>query len=202
MLLDAGGTLLVPQEPVAETYARVAAAHRVQVSPESVRHRFREVFGAPREGRRYDGDGRVYWRFVVARCLGADDPLLFEALYAWYGRAEAWRVAPGAEALLVRLGSAGVARGLVSNWDARLPALLDALGLTRHLDAVVVSGLEGVEKPDPRAFWRACHRLGVRPHEALHVGDDPAADVAGALAAGLQAGRWAGAEALAHRLWP
>lgn len=45
----------------------------------------------------------------------------------------------------------------------------------------------GVGKPDRRIFDAACVRLGCAPHEVLHVGDDLALDVQGALHAGLQA---------------
>ena len=45
----------------------------------------------------------------------------------------------------------------------------------------------GFEKPDPRIFKEACRRAGVRPAEALMVGDDWAVDVVGGRRAGMQA---------------
>lgn len=45
----------------------------------------------------------------------------------------------------------------------------------------------GVGKPDPRIFHAAAQVAGVQPHEVLHVGDDAALDIVGALDAGLQA---------------
>lgn len=45
----------------------------------------------------------------------------------------------------------------------------------------------GCAKPDPRVFAAACARAGAAPHEVLHIGDDPALDVAAARAAGLHA---------------
>ena len=44
----------------------------------------------------------------------------------------------------------------------------------------------GAAKPDAGLFHEACKRLGLPPHEVLHVGDDPRTDIAGAAAAGLQ----------------
>ncbi len=44
----------------------------------------------------------------------------------------------------------------------------------------------GVGKPDARFFHAAAQAAGVLPHEVLHVGDDAALDVVGALDAGLQ----------------
>jgi len=45
----------------------------------------------------------------------------------------------------------------------------------------------GVGKPDPRIFHAAAEFLQVEPHAVLHVGDDAALDVLGALGAGMQA---------------
>ena len=45
----------------------------------------------------------------------------------------------------------------------------------------------GKEKPEPAIFELALTRLGVEPHEALHVGDHPEKDAAGALAVGMRA---------------
>ena len=44
----------------------------------------------------------------------------------------------------------------------------------------------GVAKPDVRIFHAAAERAGVPPDQVLHVGDDAALDVLGALGAGMQ----------------
>jgi 2-haloalkanoic acid dehalogenase type II len=44
----------------------------------------------------------------------------------------------------------------------------------------------GLGKPDARFFHAAAQAAGVLPHEVLHVGDDAALDIVGALDAGLQ----------------
>lgn len=51
----------------------------------------------------------------------------------------------------------------------------------------VFSNELGVAKPHPRMFEEACATLGVAAAQVVHIGDNPAADVAGARAAGLQA---------------
>jgi putative hydrolase of the HAD superfamily len=43
-----------------------------------------------------------------------------------------------------------------------------------------------VGKPDPRIFKAAALAAGVLPEEVLHIGDDAALDVLGALACGMQ----------------
>ena len=53
--------------------------------------------------------------------------------------------------------------------------------------AASVSAREfGVGKPDPRIFLAAATNVGVDADSVLHVGDDPALDVLGALNAGMQ----------------
>lgn len=56
-------------------------------------------------------------------------------------------------------------------------AVIEDLGLLPYIDAVLLSEEEGIEKPSREIFLRACSRVGVSMHEALHVGDELAAYV-------------------------
>lgn len=82
------------------------------------------------------------------------------------------------------------ARGLrlvvVSNWDVSLHDVLERVGLAPLLDGVVTSAEAGARKPAPAIFERALGVAGVRPGDAVHVGDSPDEDVAGARAAGIE----------------
>jgi putative hydrolase of the HAD superfamily len=55
------------------------------------------------------------------------------------------------------------------------------------IDAIIVSGAVGVEKPNRRIFDMALDALDAQPSEALHVGDSVRFDVEGAIAAGISA---------------
>ena len=192
VLVDVGGCLLEPAEPVADPYVRYATAHGVRgLQPAAVKAGFRTAFSAPRPAGalRYEGDGTAFWRAVVAAATGCADVALFDALFAHYGRADAWRVAPGAPDALRRLRAAGVRLAVVSNWDTRLRPLLDDLALSPLFDALIVSAELGAEKPDGRVFAAALSALGgdLQPREALMVGDDEGNDVVGANAAGCDA---------------
>jgi putative hydrolase of the HAD superfamily len=82
----------------------------------------------------------------------------------------------------------GLKLGIVTNGPSRTQRRkIATLGLADSFDAILVSGEEGVHKPDAELFRRALARCGVAPHEALFVGDHPVADVAGAHEAGLKA---------------
>ena len=78
---------------------------------------------------------------------------------------------------------------ILSNWPlaSTIDAYVLAAGWAGHLDAVVVSQRVGTIKPDPAIFHAAEAALGLAPQAILHVGDDWAADVVGAIGAGWRA---------------
>jgi putative hydrolase of the HAD superfamily len=202
VLFDAHGTLIELAEPLGETYARIAGAHGVRVSAWRIEDAFRRVLAAAEPAVFPDADPnatlgleREWWRRLVRSAFRAADDAqrfadfdaCFGALFAHFARPEAWRARAGAAALLDRLHRQGLATGVLSNFDHRLPGILDGLGLLARLDAVVLASDAGAAKPDPRAFAAALRRLGVAPGEALFVGDDAARDLEGARRAGLSA---------------
>jgi len=79
---------------------------------------------------------------------------------------------------------------LLSNFSAELRQLLAQFGLIDAFDAIVISGEEGVMKPDARIYHLAAEQLGVPVADCLFV-DDFEENVAGAQAAGMQAIRFA-----------
>jgi putative hydrolase of the HAD superfamily len=74
---------------------------------------------------------------------------------------------------------------VASNWDVSLHEVLDRLGIAPLLDAIVTSAEVGARKPATAVFERALALAGCEAREAVHVGDSPSEDVAGALAAGI-----------------
>lgn len=139
---------------------------------------------------------RGWWRRFgdrVAEHLGVAPPSRFAAseLYDRFARPDAWELYPDAVPALAALRDRGVRLAVISNWDERLPGLLDGLGLAARLDAVVRSSEVGYEKPDPRIFFTALERLGEEfaadPESAVHVGDRLKEDVEGAANVGMRA---------------
>jgi FMN phosphatase YigB (HAD superfamily) len=81
--------------------------------------------------------------------------------------------------------------GILSNWPlaTTIDRYAEAWGWSGHLAAIVVSQRVGTIKPHPAIFAAAREALGGPPGRAiLHVGDDWAADVVGAVGAGWRAG--------------
>jgi len=196
VLLDAAGTLIHLREPVGESYARIAREHGVDVPGWRVEDAFRRVLrAAPPMLAADDAGERAWWRDIVRATFRAADQMqrfadfdtCFDALFGYFARTAAWRVADDAHAALATQHRAGRRVAVASNFDHRLPALLAGLGLDRDLDLVWLPRDAGFAKPDPRFFLAACERLGVAPAEAVAVGDDPELDLETARRAGLRA---------------
>jgi putative hydrolase of the HAD superfamily len=196
---DAAGTLFAVAEPVGETYARVARAHGIAADAQTVERAFRAAFSsAPplafpgASPSALASHERAWWYAIVRASLGvrrADAAFdgCAAALFDHYARADAWRVYDDVAPTLAALRDRGLRLAVVSNFDARLGPLLDALQLASWFDRVEYSTGAGTAKPDPDVFRAALQALGVAPADALHVGDTPVDDVEGARAAGMRA---------------
>ena len=64
---------------------------------------------------------------------------------------------------------------------------ITALGIENLFDVIVLPGELKIHKPDRRIFEHAAKLLGVSTNECVYVGDNPDADVEGALNADMEA---------------
>jgi 2-haloacid dehalogenase len=107
---------------------------------------------------------------------------------------------PGTAELVRELHAAGVPQWGLTNWSHELyphaPRRFDVLAL---LDDVVVSGTEGLAKPDPAIFELAVARAGL-PAEDLVFVDDKEANVVAAIESGLDGILFTGADDLRGQL--
>ena len=123
---------------------------------------------------------------VLAAALGLPELTPDQAREALLGSIR-FRAYPDAAPALEDLRDRGVRLVVASNWDCSLPRVLDDAGLGEVVDGVVSSAEAGAAKPDARLFQTALAVAECAPGEALHVGDSPEKDVAGAEAAGIRA---------------
>ncbi|MGB3438282.1 MAG: HAD family hydrolase [Actinophytocola sp.] len=109
------------------------------------------------------------------RGAGADGPVA-DALYGRLTDPVGWTPYSDVAATMASLSAAGIPIAIVSNvgWDIR-PTLRHH-GLSGLVDGFALSCEHGAEKPEQTLFLAACAELGVRPGDALMVGDDPVRD--------------------------
>ena len=76
---------------------------------------------------------------------------------------------------------------VTNNSTAEQIEKLRALNIASYFDTVVISEDVGVAKPDKKIFSIALERIGVRPQDAVFVGDNWKNDIVGAVNAGMSA---------------
>lgn len=204
VFFDAGHTLVYVYPSVGSVYAQIAQAHGVEADPRILQEAFRAQWRLAAEARpteppfasdfASEDTERAWWRDMVQKVFAAHPGLesfgdrfdaFFDELHQHFAAPDAWRVYDDVAPTLERLNAAGLPCAVVSNWDSRLPALLERLGLLHYFALVITSAQTGCGKPDPRIFEAALARLNAAPERTVHIGDSPVDDAAGACAAGL-----------------
>lgn len=193
VFLDAGGVLVFPDWG---RVSRILDRHGISAAPADL------TAADPRAKRRLDHEAVfqgtadrdravVYFRLVLEEAGVAAPPSIEEAILdvcADHGRKNLWEhVPPDVVPALENLRRLRLRLVVVSNSNGTLRAMLEELRLARHLDEIVDSHEEGVEKPNPALFRIALERCGARADRTIHVGDLYSVDVVGARAAGLRA---------------
>jgi putative hydrolase of the HAD superfamily len=198
VFFDAAGTLFHTRESAGLSYAKIAQRFGVEADQRLVIDSFRRAFAAApglafglghddAELRRLE---REWWyRLVKATFAGigdfADFEGYFDALFAFFADPANWTRDPDVRPLLAAFRKSGIELGVISNFDYRIYAILEALELSRYFDSITISSEAGYAKPSPEIFRTALERHAFPADEALHVGDSEALDVVGARAAGV-----------------
>ena len=196
---DVTGTLIYSPR-LAELYAEVLRRHGVDIPSERLVDLIptvwkeldcrvegdRDRFGAHPEG------AKGWWDDYLQRICDYESvehpgPFAAAELYDRFARADAWEIYDDVMPTLDRLLSAGLRLVLTSNWDERLPRLLERLDLMRHFEGLVYSAEVGYEKPHRIVFESLLARLDLPPGAVLHVGDRALDDVEGPTALGIPA---------------
>lgn len=124
---------------------------------------------------------RLFWTSVYRRMLDElavpDDDGLAGTLYREFTRLENYVLFDDVPPTLAVLGQAGLVLGVVSNFEAWLEEWFGAHDLVETFPVRVISGIEGIEKPDERIYRLALERAGVDAPDAVYVGDNPEFDV-------------------------
>lgn len=170
-------------------YSRVAERHGIRLAVAEADRRFSDAWRSHKKsGETVD---KSLWRKIIEAVFHdhkvPDTEAFFHDLYDSFREPSSWALYPDAIPALTALKERGIRLAIASNWDERLPELLDAIGLTPFFEQRYISYALEVSKPDTRFFQAALSGMGVEAHEAVHVGDDPEEDIKGAEAAGIRA---------------
>jgi 2-haloacid dehalogenase len=134
--------------------------------------------------------------------LARQHPARADMIMAWADRREEMIAGQieGTVALLAELKAAGLPCFALSNMEPDSYAIRrDRYAFMRWFDGSVISGIEGVAKPDPRIFQVLLGRHGLDPSRTAFIDDSPA-NVKAARAAGLLAVRFVSADQLRGEL--
>ena len=191
--MDVGGVFYLPE------HARIRdALARLELAVEAERLDEAHYHGVAALDQFRDGDTSIWHAYnrAYARVCGVHDDdadRAVDVLLEEFGRGGVWtRIIPGARDALAALRDLGLGLAVVSNADGTVEEQLrrDEIcqvgpGPGVEVQVVLDSAVVGIAKPDPGIFHLALEALGVGPAATVHVGDTPAADVAGARAAGV-----------------
>jgi putative hydrolase of the HAD superfamily len=195
---DMGYTLLMHAPTGPDLYQRVLAESGIDVGLKALaeatapahEHYIRSV----REGRDFEASmaqALAFWAEYNSIILGALDvpaerhAALAERIYTTAWQPQNWKIFPDVMETLEALREDGIRMMVISNFVNTLRAVCELHEVAPFFEDIIASVDAGAMKPDPRIFQRALGRLGVRPEEAWHVGDNYWADVLGARAVGM-----------------
>ncbi len=167
------------------------------------RHLYRKLFDDPAEMERFLSEVcTLEWHAphdrgvpVARSCsrLAAAHPQQAELIWAWARRSEEMVAGPieGTVKILAALRHAGVPRYTLTNMEAETyPRRLARFPFLGWFDGTVVSGFEGIAKPDVEIFQRLLERFELQPASTAMIDDTPA---------NLEAARSLGMHAVRYR---
>jgi putative hydrolase of the HAD superfamily len=196
VFFDVGETLVHVDPSFAELFVRVLSGAGHERSLDDVREASSHVYARFSEAAR-DGSlwttsperSRAFWTSVYERMLAElgvpDLDGLASSLHREFTRMEHYVLFEDVRPTLAALAHAGLQLGIVSNFEAWLEEWFGVHDLVEVFPVRVISGIEGIEKPDERIYRLALERAGVAADEAVYVGDNPEFDVDPAAALGM-----------------
>lgn len=198
IFMDAGYTLLFPQvERLAQDLEAAgipASTEHFHQAERAGKKKLDEVLWPQiREGRVPRTSNHVFWEFYLRALMelleipAETRTAVLERIIAGLRDTRTWsKVLPDTVPTLKKLKQAGYYLAVISNSDGTVTGELQRAGLDEYLEFVIDSSDVGVEKPHPEIFEMALDRSGIKPHEAIYVGDTYPIDVGGAELAGLR----------------
>lgn len=194
MLIDVGDTMARAHPSWMEVYSTVFERYGIETSQAAFGQAFRSAWVEWAHEGPFEATEEASFRRLteldrlVFDRLGYQDlpEAFFHDVDAAFRRRSAFFVFPDVVPALDAMQDAGLRLAVVSNWGWHAPELLQTLELARHFEVMSISARVGYQKPHAAIFEHALELLDVGPDEAIHVGDDPEADVMGARRVGIE----------------
>ncbi len=198
VFFDFYSTLADYDPPREETQSRLLGELGVEVSPKSLLRPimladdflFQEHARLSLGKRSKEETMALYGQYqgVILREAGleASPELIGNILKKWMSADLKMALYDDVAPALTKLKEQGLILGLISNVDRDITSVYQELGLANWLQVTVTSREAGFNKPHPGIFQAALKQAGVKPAEAIYVGDQYQIDVVGANGAGMR----------------
>ncbi len=194
VLIDVGDTMAKAHPSWRDVYATVFDGYGIQASMQEFETAFRGAWVDWAHEGPFEATEEASFRRLVELDQLVFDRLgypdlpeeFYRAVDQAFRQSSAFFVFPDVVPALDAMQAAGLRLGVVSNWGWYAPELLQTLELARHFEIMSISARVGYQKPHAAIFEHALDLLGVPAGEAIHVGDDPEADVVGARRVGIE----------------
>lgn len=196
VFFDLGGTLRIAenvpehQERAKARMAQLAGAQDVQAFIDMVEARYEPYRDWALSENKEAGDYDLWAKWLLPELPEETLQAICHEMTYQYRQVKGLRhIVDGGLEVIQTLHQRGYKLGIISNLigEDEIPNWLRDDGLEQYFDALVLSSVCHIRKPDPAMYRMGCEQLGLKPEECASVADNLSRDFTGAKAAGIGA---------------
>ena len=196
VFFDLGGTLRIAenvpehQERAKARMAQLAGAQDVQAFIDMVEARYEPYRDWALNENKEAGDYDLWAKWLLPELPEETLQAICHEMTYQYRQVKGLRhLVDGGLEVIRTLHKRGYKLGIISNLigEDEIPNWLRDDGLEQYFDALVLSSVCHIRKPDPAMYRMGCEQLGLKPEECASVADNLSRDFTGAKAAGIGA---------------
>lgn len=196
VFFDLGGTLrILHQDPAHQAIARarmaeLAGMEDVNALMDLINLRYEDYRGWALGENKEAGDYDLWAKWLLPELPEEQLRAICHEMTYQYRQVKGIRyLVDGGLEVIQALHQKGYKLGIISNLigENEIPDWLRADNLEQYFDAVILSSVCHIRKPDPEIYRLACREMGVAPEECVSVADNLNRDITGAKAAGIGA---------------
>ena len=196
VFFDLGGTLRIcdkapeHQEQAKKRMAELVGREDVQPFIDMVEERYLPYRDWALSENKEAGDFELWHKWLLPEMDPAALARICHELTFQYRQVKGKRrVVEGGLQVIRGLYGRGYRLGIISNLigENEIPDWLREDGLAQYFDAVILSSVCHIRKPDPEIYRMGCAELGLPPDECVSVADNLGRDITGAKAVGIGA---------------